>query len=504
MTAPSPVLLARVRDLPSLAADDFTRALARHVTAGEQLITYFARPADDRTRDDSGPRELVLTAVLRDHHRLHALRATLPAGQPLHAITGDLPAFHVFERELHEQHRVAFPGHPWLKPLRFEGHARGQADAYDFFHLEGKEVHEVQVGPIHAGIIEPGAFRFSCHGELVHHLEIHHGYQHRGAERLLLTRPLAHMAALVERVAGDSSVAYAWTHARAVEALADLTLAPGVELHRGLALELERIAMHLVGLSGMCTDIGFLQGASTYARLRTAVINVTMRVCGSRFGRDWLRPGGVRSAISPALLADLQHTLRHLARDIAACNALTLGARTVQHRFKGTGVVTREQARGIGLVGLHARACGLDIDMRAALPGLTHARHPIASLVETGGDVWARFLLRVREIDESVRWSLAVLASAPELTELTEFIMRPAPPRPLAPDALAVAITEGWRGPVVHAIETDHAGQVRHYKLQDPSLHNWFGLALAVRDNEISDFPICNKSFDLSYAGTDL
>ncbi len=485
----SPTLLARVAELPRLAPDEFTRELARRVSAGAQLITYYARPGDD---------DLVLTAALRDEHGLHFLRGASPRDRPLYAITRDLPAVHVFEREIHEQHGLPFSHHPWLKPLRFEGRNLGRMNDYEFFQVEGKEVHEVNVGPIHAGVIEPGAFRFSCHGEVVYHLEIHNGYQHRGAEQLLLQRPLAHLPALVERIAGDSSIAYGWAHAAAIEALAGIHIDPSVELNRGVGLELERIAMHLVGLSGLTTDIGFLQGSSTYGRIRTAAINASMRVCGSRFGRDWLRPGGVRAAITPALALDLQKTLRQLAHDIRECNALSCESLTVQHRFKGAGVVTREQALGIGLVGMHARACGVDMDMRRLLPGAAFTAHPVRSVVESTGDCWARFVLRIREIDESVRWLLAVLDSGVDLTRTR------VPVGPLAPNALALAVIEGWRGPVIHAIETDAVGRLRHYKVQDPSLHNWFGLALAVRNNEISDFPICNKSFDLSYAGTDL
>jgi Ni,Fe-hydrogenase III large subunit/formate hydrogenlyase subunit 3/multisubunit Na+/H+ antiporter MnhD subunit len=487
----TPTVCAEVRALPSLPADEFTRELARRLAHGEQLITYFGRPGD-------GPDEVVLTAALRGPEGLHLLRGAATRGRPLHALTRDWPAVHVFERELHEQRGLAFTGHPWLKPLRFEGENLGRMDDYPFFHIDGKEVHEVNVGPIHAGVIEPGAFRFSCHGEVVYHLEIHNGYQHRGAERLLIERPLAHLPALVERIAGDSSIAYAWTHAAAIEALAGREIDVAVECNRGVGLELERIAMHLVGLAGMTTDIGFLQGSSTYGRIRTAAINASMRVCGSRFGRDWLRPGGVRAPISAARVDDLRDTVRQLARDIGECNALSLAARTVQHRLKGTGVVTREQAVGIGLVGMHARACGVDMDMRVLLPGAAHRAHPVRSVVEQAGDCWSRFVLRVREIDESVRWLLELLDSGVDLTRTR------APVGPLAPDAIAVAVTEGWRGPVVHAVETDAAGRLRHYKVQDPSLHNWFGLALAVRNNEISDFPICNKSFDLSYAGTDL
>ncbi len=487
----SPVVLARCAELPLLPAPEFTRVLAARVGAGAQLLTYFGRPGD-------AEHEVILTAALVEADGLQLLRGVAERGHAMHAITKDLPQFQAHERELHEQHGLAFPGHPWLKPVRFEGHNLGRSDDYDFYKIDGKEVHEVNVGPIHAGVIEPGCFRFSCHGEIVYHLEIHNGYQHRGAEQLLLQRPLGHLPALVERIAGDSSIAYAWTHARAIEALAGFEVPGTIELIRGVALELERIAVHLASLSGLLNDIGFLQGSATYGRIRTAAINASMRACGSRFGRDWLRPGGVRAGITPALTADFKKTLRQLATDVSQCNALTIASRTVQHRFKGTGIVTNAEAREIGLVGMHARTSGIDMDTRVLLPGYAFSEQRITSVVEATGDCWARMMLRIREIDESLQWILGVLDRHPELPRSRVPIAN------LAPDSLAIAVTEGWRGPIVHAIETDAAGKLRHYKVQDPSLRNWFGLALAVRNNEISDFPICNKSFDLSYAGTDL
>jgi len=491
MTVIHPVILARSAELPVLPGAEFTRALARRVGEGARLLTYYGRPGDD-------PDHVTLTAALIEADGLHLLRGVVPRDGSLFAITKKQPQFQAYEREIHEQYGLAFPGHPWLKPMRFEGKNLGRMDDYDFYQIDGKEVHEVNVGPIHAGVIEPGCFRFSCHGEVVYHLEIHNGYQHRGAELLLLQRPLGHLPALVERIAGDSSIGYAWGHALAIEALAGVQVPDSIELIRGVALELERIAIHLASLSGLLNDIAFLQGSSTYGRIRTAAINASMRCCGSRFGRDWLRPGGVRAGITPALVADLQKTLRQLAADVGECNALTMESRTVQHRFKGAGVVTNAEALEIGLVGMHARTSGIDMDMRTILPGRAYSQHPVKSVVEQTGDCWARMVLRIREMDESLKWIFGVLERHPELPKSRAAITS------LAPDSLAIAVTEGWRGPIVHAIETDAAGKLRHYKVQDPSLLNWFGLALAVRNNEISDFPICNKSFDLSYAGNDL
>jgi Ni,Fe-hydrogenase III large subunit len=438
---------------------------------------------------------VLATAVLQGSDgAIDVVRGLLDRAHGYHALTADVPAMHCFERELHEQHGVRIAGHPWLKPIRFhEGAGRAERDAYPFYAIEGKEVHEVAVGPIHAGVIEPGSFRFMCLGEMVHHLEIHLGYQHRGVEALLLRRDARALAPLVETIAGDTSVGHAWAYAAAIEALSG---APSAQLHpaRALMLELERIGMHLATLAGMAADVGFLQGASTYGRLRTTAINTSMRLCGSRFGRGAIRPGGlgVRLGEGAFTHAELRAILALLARDLEIVDDCFLEARTVQHRLQGTGRLTEAQAREIGLVGVAARACGVRVDQRSTThPGLTVT-------VEESGDCWARARLRLREIRRSLEWLGTLVGEHAEL--------RPSrsPLGPLSPSTLVISMVEGFRGEIVHCLETSGEGALLHYKVQDPSLRNWLGLALAVRENEISDFPICNKSFDLSYCGNDL
>jgi Ni,Fe-hydrogenase III large subunit len=305
----------------------------------------------------------------------------------------------------------------------------------------------------------------------------------------------------METVVGDSSIAWAWGHCAAIEALVGHAVSPEVELVRGVALELERVAMHLASLGGLATDIAFLQGGASYGRLRTAIINATMRACGSRFGRGWLRPGGVRFGINDERRQDLLATLAAFAKDLAQVNKLMRESRSVRARFQGVGVVSQADALGLGLVGLVARASGVAIDSRSQLPGRLHRDRPIPMLTEAAGDCWSRTELRMREIDASVLWLKQVL-SEPGL-DLRSAPLLP-PDTALQPDALSVSLTEGFRGEVVQVLETDAAGQLLHCKLQDPSLLNWFGLAYSLRNNAISDFPICNKSFDLSYCGNDL
>jgi Ni,Fe-hydrogenase III large subunit len=485
----APLLLLPARDLAT-EPEPFFDALRARLEAGARVVTFYGQPAAD-------PGDVTLTAVLEAGGAPAVLRTTLGREPGFRSLTRDFPALHVFERELFEQLGVRPLGHPWLKPVRFPGGPRGLA-GYPFYPVDGKVVHEVAVGPIHAGVIEPGHFRFMCLGEIVHHLEIQLGYQHRGAEPLLLARDPRRLAPIVETIAGDTSVAHAWAWAAALEGLAGAASDPGRDASRALGLELERIGMHLAGLSGLATDIAFLQGAATYGRLRTTAINTTMRLCGSRFGRGWVRPGATPAGWDAGLERVLREALDLLARDVGIIDERFLGSASVQHRLQGVGTLSRAQALELGLVGQAARASGVEVDARRDLGGAPWDALPLQPVVEPTGDCWARARVRIREIGASIAWLRGLLDRHPAVPTTAGTV------GPLRPETLAVSIREGWRGEVVHCLETDAAGRLAAYRVQDPSLRNWMGLALAVRENEISDFPICNKSFDLSYCGNDL
>jgi Ni,Fe-hydrogenase III large subunit len=467
-----------VDEIPTLEARAWRDELLARRTAGARAVTLFGKRHGEA---------VTITAVLRaPTGALEVSRTTVMAAHGYHELTSAWPALHCFERELHEQTAVRIAGHPWLKPIRFEGQSQSAMDDYPFYKIEGKEVHEVAVGPIHAGVIEPGSFRFMCSGEQVHHLEIHLGYQHRGVEARLLEGDPRLLAPLVETIAGDTSIAHAWAYSAAIESLAGCT--PGLDVVRGFALELERIAMHLASLAGMAGDIGFLQGATTYGRLRTTAINTLMRLCGSRFGRTAVRPGGSGMQLKADLLPELQASLDLLRTDLALIDERFLTSRTVQHRLRETGVLTTAQALELGIVGLAARASGVHLDLRTDIEIST----------QSAGDCFARAQIRILEIEASLSWLWAITAQRPAWQRSRTAIGA------LAPSQLVIAMVEGWRGEVVHCLETGEAGELVHYKVQDPSLRNWMGLAMAMRGNEISDFPICNKSFDLSYCGNDL
>jgi Ni,Fe-hydrogenase III large subunit len=474
-------------EVPRLAPEALRRAVVEVCAGGARLVALFARPL--------AAGDLRIYAVLADDYDgvLAAAATDLPAADPRYpALTPDLPEAQAFERELHDLHGVVPEGHPWLKPLRRE-------EGYPFFRVEGEEVHEVAVGPVHAGIIEPGHFRFQCHGEEVIHLEIQLGYQRRGVEAVLERPGLkpARAALTAETIAGDSSVAHALAHATALEGLAGVESPARAQVLRAVALELERLANHTGDLGGLATDIGYLPGASFFGRVRGAFLNLTEELCGNRYGRSLVRPGGVLFDLEPARLEAVRARVERAGAELRELLDLFFETPSVVARLERTGAVTRETAEDVGLVGPPARAAGCDRDVRHDHPtGAYRFIHLPVALGETG-DVHARALVRRFEAERS----LAFLGD--ELARLPEGPVRRdcAPP---APGSLVVAMTEGWRGETVHAVVTGERGETLRYKVVDPSFHNWFGLAMALRGEAISDFPLCNKSFNLSYAGHDL
>jgi Ni,Fe-hydrogenase III large subunit len=494
----------------TLSISELFALMNKALEAKNTLVSLWGRAA----QADEAP-GVVVTALWLTPEGLRLARGHAQPGEAVPSLTARHPAAQAFERELWEQTGLVPEGHPWLKPMRYEGERQRQMDQHPFFQLRGPNVHEVGVGPIHAGVIEPGHFRFMCHGETVEHLEIQLGYQHRGVEALLRQRPPHLSTPLVESIAGDSVMAYAWAHAAALEALwADARGAAtrghddeATQASRAVGLELERVAMHLATLTGLVTDVAYGQPAGTYQRLRTAIINASQRVCGNRFGRGWVRPGRA-APLTPALHQDLLATLQAFQTDFEQVNHLVTASRSVQARLQGVGTVSPQAAQDLGLSGVVARASGLPLDLRQQHPHGLYAHHPVDAVTQaqapTVGDCWSRCVQRMREAEASTRWLIDRL-QAPEGAEPSDAARTSgAAPDSLPPHRLAVGWTEGVRGPVLVALETDAHGALRHVKVQDPSLANWFGLAWALRGQQISDFPICNKSFDLSYCGNDL
>jgi Ni,Fe-hydrogenase III large subunit/NADH:ubiquinone oxidoreductase subunit C len=492
----------RLQDIPLLAYQEFYDTVSDLLSLAHcHCLNYYAFPYKNKLR--------FICAIANDHERsIEVLSHETENSKDAHlqALTAKHYAMHCYEREITENFGVIFTHHPWLKPIRYP-HDRANKNSavndYPFYSIESDQLHEVGVGPVHAGVIEPGHFRFICNGEMVLHLEIQLGWQHRGIESLFLQKKkLLERTTLAENIAGDSAVAHNLAFVSLMESLGDLPAKNDKRLgyERALALELERIGVHVGDLSAMCTDVAFQLGSAVFGALRTPIINYTQFWCGNRFGKGFLRTGGTNYPINEKLINKLQFLFDDFTTKFNEISVYTFNLPSVLSRFENCGTVTMKQAQLIGAVGMVARTSGLVRDVRHTHPFASFVDIPYKPAVLTTGDVHARGVLRKMEIEKSTLYIQTLKQNVLNLPEPSKPVYKVN----LAPESFAISLVEGWRGEICHCAITDEKGELAHYKVKEPSLHNWLGLALALRNTEISDFPINNKSFDLSYCGYDL
>ncbi len=492
---------AKLSDVPQLSSNDFRKIIIDEVAQGSRLSALFGHLLPGG--------KVLIYAVLAQKETASLLLLSSPVDGKYPALTPDCEQAHLFEREIAEQYGVFPEGHPWLKPVRFPPAGRSVEDLFgllpgnnqcgvmDYFKMAGEEIHEVAVGPVHAGIIEPGHFRFQCHGEIVHHLEISLGYQHRGIERALLGGPDKRSIHYAETLAGDTTVGHGLAYSRILESLSKCKVSARAQVIRGVAQELERIANHIGDLGALAGDIGFLPTMSYCGRIRGDVLNMTAVLCGNRFSRGLIRPGGVGFDIDAKCIENLLKKLETVRMESESAVDLLWTTPSVLARFEGVGQITSAVCSKLGLVGVAARACGEAMDVRQDFPyGIFRFSHIPLSTWSTG-DVFARAFVRWLEVQRSIAFIREQLESLPDGDVM-------APIGKLAPSRIAVSMREGWRGEICHVAITGENGKFVGYKVVDASFHNWFGLAYAMRQQQISDFPLCNKSFNLSYCGFDL
>lgn len=471
--------------IPIVESEDWRRSIIEGCTTAKgRVISLFSRKID---------KQIQLTAVLGFDSRgeLQAVATVLKQSHLKYpALTPELPETHQFERELFEQNQILPEGHPWLKPVR-------KIDPYPFYQIEGDQVHEGAVGPVHAGIIEPGHFRFQCHGEKVLHLEIQLGYQHRGVEQMMLKAKPSLRPVLAESIAGDTVIGHASAYAQTLEGLSECVSPERASAVRAIALELERLSNHAGDLGALANDIGFLSASAWFGRLRGEFLNLLMEFSGNRYGRSLVRPGGVLFDIDNETGRSFQKKLARTDQELREISDLFFDTASVRSRFEHTGILRPETASSLGLVGPVARASDLIRDVRHDYPTGAYCSAFLLPVRFASGDIYAR--ARVREME--------ILRSLGLISELVNGLSGDSLQKPcesLKPSSLVLSLVEGWRGEIVHLATTNEKGEIDFYKIIDPSFRNWMGLALAMREGQISDFPLVNKSFNLSYAGHDL
>ncbi len=439
--------------------------------------------------DDSTHEILISTCLVNKAHDLESF-------------TNKLLCFEKFEREIHENFGINYIDHPWLKPVRYANNRFDKSQVianYPFYSIDSEELHEVGVGPIHAGIIEPGHFRFICNGEQILHLEIQLGYQHRGIEQLFIKKKkLLQRATLAESIAGDTAVGHSVTFAHVWESLCNFQTSRDIEFSRTLALELERIAIHVGDLSGVCTDVAYQLGSSVFGRLRTPIINFLQEWGGNRLTKGLIRPGRNQFPFTSALAERLKQVLDIFEPEFNEMVEKLFSLPSALSRFERTGVVSNADALSIGAVGMAARMTNLNRDIRSSHPFSFYPDLNHQPILKRHGDVYSRVQIRREEVEQSISYIRKLISKIEPFIVQEEILKTP------KPNSFCLSLVEGWRGEICHCALTDKNGELMFYKIKDPSFHNWLALALSVRNNEISDFPICNKSFNLSYSGHDL
>ncbi len=486
-----------VAEIPEVGYYEFFGLNTGFLTGAPErhCVNYFGYPVDSHIK-------LICCIADDQTHQIYLSSCLVKASDTLDSFTAKNFNFEKFEREICENFGINYTDHPWLKPVRYAHNRADQSKTianYPFFSIESDELHEVGVGPIHAGIIEPGHFRFICNGEQILHLEIQLGYQHRGIEQQFLEKKkLLQRSTIAESIAGDTVVGHTTAFSQVWESICGIQVSHDIEFSRTLALELERMAVHTGDLSAVCTDIAYQLGSSVFGRLRTPIINFMQEWCGNRLSKGLIRPGRNPFPFSPELANRLTGVLDIYEPHFLEMNVQLFQLPSALSRFERTGVVSYDDVLSVGTVGMAARMSGLNRDIRSSHPFGLYPEIAHEPIIKHHGDVYSRVQIRKAEVKQSMQYIRNLIQNVPEVSENEASFESP------KPNSFTLSLVEGWRGEICHCTITDSQGELILYKVKDPSFHNWLALALAVRNNEISDFPICNKSFNLSYSGHDL
>lgn len=387
--------------------------------------------------------------------------------------------------------------YPLRKDVDWKIRPAQKLSSYNFQEIKGEGIYEIPVGPIHAGIIEPGHFRFSVLGEEIVYLEPKLGYTHKGSEKLFEALDSADKLKLSERISGDSSFGHALAFCQAVETLSDIAITKHAQYIRVIFSELERIANHINDVGFILNDTAFSFGGSNGQRLKEQVMQLNQKLSGNRFLRGATIIGGVAKDIPEELQKLVKDELIALKKDFSEMVSIAEDSETVFNRLKKTGILEKQIALDHGVVGVAARASGIPTDARTKFPYAAYKEIPFEIAREEEGDVYARYTIRVKEIFSSIG---IVLRALEKLNQKEDICV---PLKPMKKNAYAISIIEGWRGDIVYFVSTDASGEINRVGIRDASFLNWPAVPYAVLGNIVPDFPLINKSFNLSYSGFD-
>ena len=436
------------------------------------------------------------------------LEILLTANGPINSISREIPAAAWHERELHDQYGVEITGHPDLRPLIFHENwpdgVHPMVDPienvpwsnreYRFLKVQGEGIAEVAVGPVHAGIIEPGHFRFSVVGDTVLHLELRHFYTHKGTEKLFEGTHIKVGTMIAESVSGDNCFAHAVAYSQAVENACRANVPPRAHAIRLIGLEFERLVCHITDVGGLCTDVGFSVGAASATSIKESLLQVSSKCCGTRYWRGVAVPGGLGFAIDSEKLLEFSKFIAFAARQFSDLARVILETPSIQNRFETAGILRNDAALELALVGPVARASGIDLDVRRDHPYGDYGKLRFEVPVTHYGDVMARAKIRIGEAATSARLIQETANALPSGNVLV----------PLEPhrDLQGSSAVESPRGELYYWLQAQDEHLTRCH-IKSPSFQNWPAMPFAIENNIIADFPLINKSFNLSYSGCD-
>jgi Ni,Fe-hydrogenase III large subunit/Ni,Fe-hydrogenase III component G len=440
-------------------------------------------------------------------------RASLPAGHTgFPSLAAELPAVNWQEREIQDWFGLEPVGHPnprrvalhdnWpdVHPLRKDFPLRQElppfeGEQHEYRPTLGEGVFQIPVGPVHAGIIEPGHFNFAVAGEPILYLQLRMFYTHKGTEKLFEHLPVDHAVFLAESISGDSAFSHGTAFCQAIEAAAEIEAPPRALFMRTILLEMERVYNHVADIGAIATDVGYVVANAHAGRLREIAVSLNEALTGSRLLRGMVCIGGVRSDWTREQIAALLGGVDIVEREFRDLVALVTSSDSTRDRLERTGFLHPDKAEALGIVGVGGRASGIDRDVRRDHPYAAYGQVSFKTPVYREGDVLHRMQVRIDEVKESfgIIRQAAALPEGPFAAAVRE----------IPPGRCALSAVEGWRGEILHWVRTGPGNRLERCKIKDPSLNNWPALVEAVQGNIIADFPVINKSFNLSYSGTD-